>query len=287
MGARWLLAIVAALALALLVWGLWPDSKPPDARSPLAAQHPTAAAHPATQPPVEATPTDRRSTPPPAEGEAFVAAGTGGLRVHGRLWRATAAAAPLVLLVPDDGAHARQWQPLVTLMRQVGDYNIAAWDGLALTDREHGGVGRLREMVAVETVQRHVRAMVGGPAGPLGLVGLGSGAAAALLMSGDRTDVLATVAISPTASLGPQTLASAMDQLRRRHVMVIASADDDGSRVAVERLRDLPHARVVSRAGSARGLALLAVMPGLRAEINGWLFALLGPKRPATSTDSP
>ncbi len=278
MRARWLFATGTLVAVALLAWWWWPEPVLIVTPSPENATQPTEAVAP-VEPSAAATMTASSGLQPAGVGAPFVATGPGGMRLQGRLWRAAYSHAPLVLLIPDDRVRATDWQPLVELMRAVRDYHLVAWDGLALADEGHGGAARLRELVAVEAVLQQVRGMIGGRTGTLGLVGLGSGATAALLWTIERAEVMATVAISPSAALGPQTLAAALDGLAGRQVLVIASADDASAQTAMGQLRALPHVRLVEPAGAAQGLELLNASDHVRPEVNGWLFAALGPVR--------
>jgi len=274
---RRLLLFGGLCAVALLIW-LWQSD-----RSPITEPKPAQTADSVVAPPVpnsqpsaegDATP---KALQPPGEGEAFVAAGPGGLRLHGRLWRAASKHAPLILLIPDDRARARDWRPMITLLRQVRDYHVAAWDALALKDDDHGGVRRLRELVGVETIIEYVQTMVGG--GALGLVGVGSGGTAALLLAAERRDVMATVAISPMPALGSASLSAAISVLGQRQVLVAAAEKDTASMPVLRQIEALPHARVVRVPGAVRGLDLLTGSRQLQAKINGWLYASMGPVR--------
>ena len=269
MQARWLAAIGVAIGVLLLAW--WWLSRTPPSAEPVDRPAETRPSEPAAES------QDAPSAVAPAPSVSETIPGPGGRSLQGRLWRASSTQAPLLLLVPDDRVTARDWQPMVELLRQVRDYHLAAWDGLARTDPEHEGAARLREMVAIEAVRDHVRQVIADASGNVGLVGLASGGTAALLLSAEQREVMATVAISPDPTLGPQSLSRVTQDLSRRQVMALGGVDDLATAPILERLRSLPHARIVTVPGSARGLDVLLGDRRLMATVNGWLFAALGP----------
>ena len=281
MQARWLAAIGVAIGVLLLAWW-WlsrtpPSAEPVDRPAETRPSEPAAESQDAPSAVAPAASVSETALAPPGAGEPFTIPGPGGRSLQGRLWRASSTQPPLLLLGPDDRVTARDWQPMVELLRQVRDYHLAAWDGLARTDPEHEGAARLREMVAIEAVRDHIRQVIGDASGNVGLVGLASGGTAALLLSAEQREVMATVAISPDPTLGPQSLSRVTQDLSRRQVMALGGVDDLATAPILERLRSLPHARIVTVPGSARGLDVLLGDRRLMATVNGWLFAALGP----------
>lgn len=213
----------------------------------------------------------------PGSGEAFGFELGGDLRVRGRLWRAAHASAPLLLLLPDDATRAVDWQQMVEVLREVRDYHLAAWDGLAQVGASVEGGGQLRHTVVAEGVLQHLRATPGLSPLAVGLIGVGNGATAALLLAAERVDLKATVAISPSPGLGPLLVAESASVLARRQLMVVASEGDGPGRDVLAGLGDLPHARLLKAVGHGRGLSLLRGDQRPARAINGWLYAAMGP----------
>ena len=278
MAKRASLIAISLLALVAAAWWLTRGAVEPSGdRIPPSSETAGAAINPALAAALNAAPKTPLKLVAPGSGEAFGFELGGGLRAQGRLWRAADPSAPLLLLLPDDTTKAVEWQQMVEVLREVRDYHLAAWDGLAHIGASVEGGGQLRHTVVAEAVLQRMRATSGLSPAAVGLVGVGNGATAALLLAAERVDLKATVAISPSPGLGQLAVATSASVLARRQLMVVASEGDGPGREVLAGFGDLPHARLVKVVGKGRGLALLSGDQRQARAINGWLYAAMGP----------
>ena len=276
---RVMIAVGGLLLLAAAWWWLRPGSQRPAEALQEAAAPPQPAQREAiidvAEAPGPAAPSGELAAP--GAGEPFTITVAGGMSAPARLWRAASPTAPLLLLLPDDATAATEWQALVEVLRQVRDYHLVAWEGPGRLGIAAAGGGELRHLVVAEAALAQLRRMARLKPSAFGLIGVGKGGAAALLLLADRDDLKAAVAISPPPRLGTIALADVLAVLGRRQLMAAAAKDDLAGSEVLASLADLPHARRVVAAGDGQGLALLKGDPRLAPTINGWLFAAMGP----------
>lgn len=271
---------LVALAAALLLWSMWPSSTDSAATAAAGGREDRGLAGDKSAAAAAGGQSAGARTAPllaPGEGETFEIAGPAGSRVRGRRWPGATATAPLLLLAPGSADQAQGWQPLVELLRAVRDYHLVAWDDPLESVRPPAVVTDLHG-ATLRAVLAHARREMFPRSAAAGVIGLGAGATSALLLTGERADIKAVVAIAPRAEVDGRQLGEVLDVLGRRQVMAVGSEADTGSAQALAALGRLPHARIVRPPGARAGLDLLAHDRRLMTNINGWLFAAMGPQ---------
>lgn len=278
MARRRALIVTGLVVLLSLIWWIArdPQEPAPDKSAHLASRP----SNPSEPPAQETVPASSTGAAVLGSGEAITILVAGALGAQGRLWRAANATAPMLLLLPDDQTSAADWQQMVKLLQAARDFHLVAWEGPVRTGIAAEGAGELRHMVVAEAALSQMRATAGLKPAAFGLIGVGRGGTAAMLLLADRGDLKAAVAISPLPRLGPVAVADMAPLLSRRQLMIAAAKGDQVGAGVVASLDALPHARRLLTEGPGRGLDLLAGDTRLAPAINGWLYAAMGPVSP-------